>query len=242
MAKLKGQHLALLYAGYDLSGRSRSMDATIEYDDIDLTAFQDGAHNSGPALPKFMANAESFFDPALASSHEILKDVGVQGAEQFLALFGQNVAVAIGDPALACEADQFSYVVKAAVADYVTAAWNVLSRGKKPDLGVVQAHTTITTTTGFDEVDNGAADTDGGTAYLEILTPAASDTYVVKIQHSATTGGPWVDYLTFVLNGSARGSERLTSTATLNEFRRALATRTGSAGNDLKLTVVLANN
>jgi len=70
MAKLKGQHLALLYAGYDLSGRSRSLDATIEYDDIDLSAFQDGAHNSGPALPKFMANAESFFDPALASSHE----------------------------------------------------------------------------------------------------------------------------------------------------------------------------
>jgi hypothetical protein len=51
-----------------------------------------------------------------------------------------------------------------------------------------------------------------------------------------------VNYLTFVLNGSARGSERLTSTATLNEFRRALATRTGSAGNDLKLSVVLANN
>jgi len=63
---------------------------------------------------------------------------------------------------------------------------------------------------------------------------------VVKVQHSTTTGGPWVDYLTFTLNGSARGSERLTSTATLNEFRRALATRTGSAGNDLRMSLALA--
>jgi len=109
-------------------------------------------------------------------------------------------------------------------------------------MGVVQAHTTITTTTGFDEVDNGAADTDGGTAYLEILTLAASDTYVVKIQHSATTGGPWVDYLTFTLNGSVRGSERQTSSAALNQFRRALATRTGAAADSFKLSVVLANN
>jgi hypothetical protein len=242
MAKLKGQHLALLYAGYDLSGRSRSMDATIEYDDIDLTAFQDGAHNSGPALPKFGANAESFLDPEVGASHEVLKAVGGQGAEMFLALFGQNTAVVIGDPALACEGDQFQYAVKAAVADYVTAAWNVMSRGKKPDMGVVQAHTTITNTTGFDEVDNGGANAAGGTAYLQVMSALATDTYVVKVQHSATTGGPWVDYLTFTLNGSARGSERQTSSAALNQFRRALATRTGAAADSFKLSVVLANN
>ena len=74
--------------------------------------------------------------------------------------------------------------------------------------------------------------------YVQILTPTTTDTYVIKIQH-ATTLPTYSDLITFTLNGTARGAERIAVAGTINRYVRCQATRTGS-GQTLKLACAFA--
>jgi hypothetical protein len=218
------------------------VEAVAEYGELDLVAFGDGSENSGPGVPRGEANIVTFLDPATDQSHDALKTPGGYTDKVFMALFGNNATPTIGDGAFALLAKEFQYTVPVAVKSAVIANAKFLGAGYKPDVnGVVLANTTITATTNFTSVDNAASSANGASGYLQVLTPTSTDTYVVKIQHS-TDNNVWADLITFTLNGSVRGSERIAATGTVNRYVRAQATRTGAAADSFKLAVVIARN
>ena len=106
--------------------------------------------------------------------------------------------------------------------------------------GWALAHGIITNTlTGTGLLDPWATGdlTEACSGVLHIWDATATDTYVVKIQHCDTLAGVYTDLITFTLNGTAIGSERITvASGTVHKYRRVLATRTG-AGDTFGFTV-----
>ncbi len=242
MAKTAGRWSSIYFAGYDLSGKLNQFDFNLEFGELDGTGFGEGADNSYPGMPKGTASATSLMDPAANQSHAALKTPGGYTDKMLMILIGGNAAPVIGDTALCMQCKQFTYKPTIAVKAAVVANATFASAGIQVDInGKVQANTTITNTTNFASVNNGASSANGGAAYLEVLTPPAADTYATKVQHSPNDS-TWADLATFTANGSARTSERQEFSGTVDQYTRAVATRTGAAGNDFKLAVALARH
>lgn len=105
--------------------------------------------------------------------------------------------------------------------------------------GWMLAHATITNTaTGTGVLDPGdAAVTAVCAGSLHVWDTTSTDTYAVVIQHS-TDNNTWADLVTFTLNGTALGAEVVkVASGTVNKYRRALATRTGAAGDTFGYSV-----
>jgi hypothetical protein len=100
---------------------------------------------------------------------------------------------------------------------------------------------TFTNTSNGASQDNGASTSKGGAAFLHILQAAASDTYAIIVEGSATGAfaGEQTTVASFTLNASSVGSERIAVTGTIPRYLRWKATRTGSAGNTVRLSINL---
>jgi hypothetical protein len=237
MAKLSGRWCSIFFKGYDLTGNSRQFNIEPGFLPDDVTAFQDNVENSIPDVAQCKASLTAYLNPATDQSHTALKTPGSYTDQVLMILFGQNLAPVIGDPAFAMLCKQFSYATPLAVKSAIVADATFECGLYRPDFGVVQANTTITNTTNFASVNNGAATASGGTAYLECLGVLAADTYQVKIQHS-TNDSVWADLgSAFTINGATRNSQRISFTGAINQYTRAVATRTGAAGNSFRLAV-----
>lgn len=245
MAKLSGQFCAVLFAGYDISGRSRQFDIGLEWIDEDAVAFLDGAVNSQPGLPMFEATVTAFMDPVANNSWDALKAPATRTNAALMVLFGQGATPTLGDPALAAAVEQFKVAVGANPKDKLVVTASFKTEGGaafRPDLGTLLAYATITVTTTGAGVDGGAANAAGGTGYLMVFTPTSTDTYVVKIQDAPPPGSVWTDYITFAANGLTRTSERIRDATNLDQHRRYVATRTGAAANPFGFVVIIALN
>ena len=247
MGKLTGEHCAVFFAGFDLTGRSRQFDFNQEWDEEDMTAFQDGSHNSLPSLPKGSVNVVSFLDGAANQSHVALKAPGTRSGQVVLVGIGDGAAPTVGDVMLALQAEQFRYQTPLETARAVIANWNAMGEGHQPDDGILLINTTITNTTNGTAHDHGAATAEGGAGYLEVVGGLATDTYAVKIQHApdaAGSPGTWADLLSFTLDASARSSERVAVAAgtTVNQWLRVVATRTGAAADNFRLAAGFARH
>jgi hypothetical protein len=239
MAKLSARWTAIYFAGYVLTGNSRQFDAVIEYDELDLTAFQDGIKNAQPGLASGSVSAETFLNPASDLTHDALSTgrLGSYTDNQLLIFIGQNAAVAIGDPAFMMAVKQYNYQPNLQTAAAVLANVSFVAQ-TEPMWGIVLADTTITSTTMFATADSvrQAASSLGGEAILQVLLACATDTYVVTIQDSINDSA-WTDLMAFSADASAIASERQTVAGNVDRYIRALATRTGAAGDNFKIAV-----
>ena len=174
-----------------------------------------------------------YLNPEAAAAHPVLKAVAVNGVVSVL--LGNNADPAAGDPVYHLLTRQEGYQTQPQMGQVIpfTAAFS--NAGDRGGWGtIVQPPTDITTTTTGSSVDNGAATTNGGAAFLHVLQAAETDTYTVTIEH-APDGSTWTTAGTFTLDGSQVGSERLALTGTLSQYLRLRATRTGSAGDTVRL-------
>lgn len=207
MAKLAGRYLAIYYAGFELTGWSNSFDSSIEYDELDVTSFQDGCKNSRPGFEKAVVSIAAFLDPADNKSHEALRThAGSYTNKELLVLVGQNTTPTVGDPALMMQTKQFNYQVPAERLAAVIANATFQSQ-ERSVWGVCLVNTTITNTTNGTAVNNVYATLSAAQAILQVLTVLASDTYTIKCQDS-DDNVTFADLNTFTLDGSALGSER----------------------------------
>jgi hypothetical protein len=73
---------------------------------------------------------------------------------------------------------------------------------------------------------------------LHVTTAVAGATYAVVIEHSDTLGSGYAPLVTFTLDGSAVGAQRITvASALINKYRRVTATKTGAGTNDFGFAV-----
>ncbi len=244
MAKLSGQYCAVLFAGYDISGRARQFDLSIEYLQEDATAFQDGSENSQAGLPTFEGSVTAFMDPATNSSWDALKSPATHTNQHLLVMFGDGAVPTLGNEALAAAAEQFQINLSGTPQEKLVLTANFKPEGGaafRPDLCTVLANQTVTnttTTTSHDSVSGPYSG--GGTGYLQVFTPAATDTYSIVIEDSANNS-TWATYITFTADGSSRTSERKVDATSLDRYWRVVVTRTGAAGDSFGFAIVFTN-
>jgi hypothetical protein len=170
----------------------------------------------------------------------MLKGGNLQGS--FSLMLGQNAVPAVGDPTYSLSFQQASYAAMPEVNKFVPFSADLVSAGLLGGWGIaLTPPVTFTNTTTGTTVDEGAQTTNGGAAFLHVLQAAGSDTYTIIVEGSATGAfsGEEVTLATFTLDASALGSERIAISGTVHRYVRFKATRSGSAGDTVKIAASL---
>lgn len=237
---LAGDHVQILVGGYELTGDSNRISIEDKRDLYDVTAFSDAVHNFVPGKRTITMEHAGYLNSAVARSHPVLRANTLQGVVSVL--LGANTAPVIGNPTYSLDTVQTQYSTLPEMAKFVPFNAKFANRGERGGWGVALAvPSTITNSTTGSGVDNGAASSKGGAAVLHILQIPTPDTYTIIVEGATNSGFSTglVTLATFTLNGSALGSERISISGSLPQFTRFKATRTGSAGNGLRLAVNL---
>lgn len=235
---LAGDHIQILVDGYDLTGDHNKIVVNDMRKMLPASAFGEGVEKylAGQRQPKLEHNG--YLNPVAGRSHPVLNGVLVDGVVSVLV--GQNTDPAVGDPVYNLVTQQEQYASNSEFGSVVPFAAMFSNRlGQRAGWGVALAvPSDITNTTNGSSVDNGASSDDGGVAFLHILQATATDTYSIVVEDSSDNSN-WSTVDTFTLDGSAIGSERLALSGTLERYLRFTATRSGSAGETLRLAVAV---
>jgi len=235
--KVSAKDSIILINGYVFSTYFNSFDIENSCNPVDVTGFGDGSKNSIPSMPSAKISGNVFWDSAADKTHLALSP----RPTGYVTIIPGGYA--LGNPSISLPFMQGNYGTKGApdsaleigTLNFESYGVNV---GVEP--GQALAHGTITaTTTGTGFVDpSGGAVTAACNATLHIWTATDTDTYVIKVQHSATVGGVYADLITFTADGTSITAERKSvASGTINAYRRVLATRTGSAADPFGFTV-----
>jgi hypothetical protein len=237
---LAGDHAQLLVGGYDLTGDSNRITISDVRRMHDVTAFGDGVHKSIAGQQVSVLTHMGYFNPVAAKSHPVLKSGTVAGIVSVI--LGQNAAPVVGDLAYCMDSIQSRYAAMPETSRYVPFVTGFANRGDLGGWGVaLTPPLSFTNTTTGSGVNNGAASSNGGAAFLHVLQAAASDTYTIIVQGATNSGFTTglVTLATFTLNASALGSERIPISGSIPQYTRFKATRSGAAGNTVKMAVSL---
>lgn len=238
---LAGDHVQVLVGGYELTGDVNQVAVTDRRNVYDVTAFGDAVHNVVPGASRMMmVEHNGYMNVSAAQSHPVLKSAEITGIVSVL--LGQNAAPAVGDPVYGLYAQQGKYMPMPEVGRYIPFAAAFANFGALGGWGVaLTPPVTFTNTTSGTSVNNGAATTKGGIAFLHLLQAAASDTYSIVVEGSTTGAfaGEQTTLATFSLNASALGSEYKSIAGTIPQYTRWKATRSGAAGNTVRLAISL---
>lgn len=242
MVKESGQYTTILWNGYDLSGDLNQYDITFEHVEDDATGFMDALDNILAGIYKVSGSFMSMMNDDTGQAHDVLKAPTSNEDILFCILIGGEDTPAIGDSALQALITQFTYTPKPTAKTLIlgdVAFSGGQSNVKANPNAFILAFTTITATTNFSSRDNGASSSNGGVAVLQVITATSTDTYVVKCQDSPNDS-TWADLCTFSADGTSITAERQTFSGSVDQYERAIATRTGSAGDSFKLAVTMA--
>jgi hypothetical protein len=241
MAKLAGDHVQVLVDGYELTGDSNRVSIPDQRDMYDVAAFGDAVHKFIPGRRSVVLEHSGYMNADVAQSHPALKGSNISGSVSVM--LGQNATPVVGDPVYSLPIRQGKYSVVPAIGNFVPFSALFANRGELGGWGVALAvPVTFTNSTNGSAVNNGAATTQGGAAFLHVLTATATDRYTIVVEGSATGafGGEQTTLATFTLDGSAIGSEFLTLSGTVHQYIRWKATRSsGAANNPVKIAVSL---
>ena len=248
MAKKSGLGQQIFVHGYDLSGDVASIDnAGSPRELLDTTALNASAHERVMGLSDGNIGVSSWFNDATEQEHAAFK--GLVTTDRIVTwAFGATR----GDVAACLVAKQLNYDGSRGTdgslsfsvdtqADGISLDWcNTLTTGK-------ETHSSAGSSTSRDD---GAGTTAGMVAYLEI-TDCDSGTPTVTIQESSDNGSSdaWVNVLSFsavgyasaptaersTMSGTVKRYLRVTTTGTFSNADFIVATRRGTAQDDVTL-------
>jgi hypothetical protein len=237
---LAGDHVQILVSGYELTGDINRVSIPDSFMMHDVTAFGDAVHPFIPGQRMMSIEHSGYLNSQAARSHPVLKANTLEGVISII--LGQNAAPVVGDPVYSLLTLQSRYGSLPEINQYVPFTAMFANKDKVGGWGVALAvPVSFTNTTNGTAVNNGASSANGGAAFLHVLQAAASDTYTIIIEGSATGAfaGEQTTLATFTLNASQLGSERVEMAGTIPQYTRFKATRTGSAGNTVTIAVSL---
>ncbi len=237
---LAGDHVQVLVSGYNLTGDMNAITFTDARNMLDATAFSDAVEKSIVGRRQSKVEHNGFMNADVARSHPVLNGVTVQDVVSVMV--GQNAMPTVGDISYSLPIRQEQYKTMPEINKVIPFTASFAPRGQAGGWGqALAAPVTITNTTSGTSVDYGAATTKGGSAAVHILQAAASDTYAITVQGSTTGAfaGEETTVATFTKNGSALGAEQIAISGTIPRYVRYRAVRTGSAGNNVTLAVIL---
>lgn len=222
------RYLRVFCDGANLSGDARAV-GTLKNscDAVELTGWGESIKNStwGWRTIGVDGFAALINDTAVSGALTVMQDSGI---DVVTFAFGGGDEPETGDPAYLMGTTQLQDMVGwDGQAGNVTANFDSLDEASNPIGVVLSPATSVSATTNCDSVDNGASSAYGWAANLHVI---ASDggTWAFTIEHSSTGAfaGEEATLATFAADGSAIASERQTGTGTVEEYLRAVLTRT----------------
>jgi hypothetical protein len=238
---LAGDHVRVLVSGYELTADHNRIQIDDAYNMLPVVAFGDAAKKFIPGQRQLRMMHTGFMDAAAARSHPVLKGIDVNGAVSVFV--GQNTAPVVGDPVYTLLTQQNRYRTNPQINQVIPFNADFANRGDNGGWGKALAITaSFTSTANGTGLDNGAATSSGGAAFLHLLTAAATDRYSMVIEGSTTGAfsGEETTLETFDLDASVIGSERISIAGSIPRYTRWKATRTtGSAGDTVQIAVTL---
>lgn len=241
MSKVSAKNAIILVNGYVFSTYFFDFDVLDSVNPKDVTGFGDGSKNYIPTVKSGQISGNAFWDSAASKTHLVLKSLPT-GHVSIL-----PEGYSLGYPSISLPYMSSKYMPKGAPDEALQIGkleFDSYGSNLGVEQGVALAHATITTTatgTGVDD-PSGAAVTAACSATLHIWDTVATDTYVIKVQHSTLLNSEYADLITFTLNGSSLTSERIAvASGTINRYRRVVATCTGSNGESLGYTVTFSH-
>jgi len=232
MAKTNGLNVRLYVEGYDLSGDANALSGLGYTNELlDVTTLDVSAKKRIVGIADAEISVDAFFDPASGRSHAVwTSNSGKQPTAD------QDVLVpmgsAVGDPCVGLVSKQGTLTTTRSPGSAIAAsATYSASNGSGLDFGVMlTAHDDTHASAGSGTVvDGGAATSNGGAGYLQLLS-LDSGSVTVQIQECATEGGSYVNIVTFstVAAAAAPASERLTMEGTVKRYLKVTTTGTFS--------------
>ena len=239
MAKLSGNNAAILINGYNLSVYGRKYQIDDATPPLDVTGFTE-PRNFVPGQREGKVTIEMMWDSDTGKTMSVLSAPGTG----HITIVPEGLAVVGGTSySLAYMQSNFSpasaqnEVLSIGSVEFVA---NGASNDGVEDGQLVYSGTITATNTGSTAtpVDAWGARTAACSGTLHITQLCAADRYVVKIQHSANGTTGWADLVTFTLDGSAVGAQKVNvASGAVYPYRRITATRTGTAGNSFTFHV-----
>jgi hypothetical protein len=149
---------------------------------------------------------------------------------QFLVSYviGANTTPAVGDPTFHLLSGESQYTVTPALNGVVGVTASFKAKGYGIEYGKLLWDANATTDANGTAVNHGAQTTAGGVGYLHITGLSSGDSIVVKIRDSADNN-TYADLITFTLDGSAIGSERIAVSGTVDQYVRVEVDVTGAS-------------
>ena len=233
---LAGDHVQILVDGYELTGDHNKVVINDARKLLAASAFGEAVEKYLPGQRQAKLEHNGYFNPETGRSHPVLNGVLVDGVVSIV--IGQNAEPVIGDPMYNLLSQQEQYISNAEVGNIVPFSANFTTRtGQRAGWGLALAvPVSMTNTSNGSSLDNGNATNNGGMAFLHILKRTASDLYDIEVEGSSDNSA-WSSLGSFTLDGSALGSESLALSGTVPRYLRYSATRSGSAGDSLKLAI-----
>lgn len=236
MPKIAAKNATILVNGYNFSTYFTAYEASNSVNPRDVTGFGDGCKNFIPTIRSGKITGSALWDSAAAKTHLILKSLPTG----HVTIIPETYTVGVNSVSLPFMLNNYNPQGKPDDAIRL-GSLNFEAYGSNVGVeeGWVLQHASITSTTtstGVLDPEN-AALTTTCSATLHVWSATATDTYVIKVQHS-TDNSTYADLITFTANGTSLTSERIAvASGTVNKYRRVVATRTGAAGNTLGFTV-----
>ncbi len=194
----------------------------------DSTAFGDKSHVKTPTVGESDSSFSGIYDSDAAASHDFLKAAIGTAEDHFIVLRDGD---AFGNVGFAMVGFETTYGLESPVEGIVTMAGGVTSRIGDEEIRVLQERATKTSTFTGATLDNLAATTNGGAAYLQAFAASGSSpTLDVTVRHSTDNFvGDDTLLATFVQVVVSRKRERVPIVGTIKQSVRIIGTIGGGS-------------
>ena len=228
MAAVHGKDGSVFIEGSDLSSYFRSMDVNRSSDTAETSTFKKTAKTKIGGLHDGTMSGEGLWDGDAGAVSEILDDL-LGAADSVVAFYPAGDAV--GSRGNCCESIETSHGITSDIGDAVGFSFEAeADGGVDPVTSLEAAATDVTASGNGTTVDNGAATSNGGSAYLQALSKSGGTSLDVTIRHSTDNfSGSDVLLATFTQVTAEQVAEKLTIAAgtTINQYVRAVYVEVG---------------
>lgn len=224
-----GRNSAIHVNAFDLSGYFRGLDVSDDVTLEDTTAYGPSVAGKSftPTLQESTLSLKGFWDPTLVTGVNVVIRAALAAATKSIVSVWPT-GDAVGQAGMAMQADVANRKVSAPVDNVVTLEVEFKSSVGDEDVVSLHALTQETVDGNGTIVDNGAATTDGGSAYLHV--PDITTSIIVTLRHSSDNFAVDDTLLgTFATVSADRGEERIALSGTIKQYVRVVWDLTGNA-------------
>lgn len=234
MANYSSKDVAfLLVGGFSLLGQTTALSETIAATLQEMTALGDEwAEHVDTAIRRATLTQSGYFDDVTNSAHESMVKVTAGGSRVVCYGVEGNVIGRKFMGFVGALQSKYERIVSLNAIHRANASYN--GSGRVYEGVILQEHATRgddwNTAVEGTSVDNGAASSNGGAAFIQVSGFSGPNTLTVKVRHAADGGGSgatWADLATFTVTGSQVGSVVAVS-GTVNRYLSVLATGFGN--------------